>query len=112
MADLIALNRRRLPQRGMFFSKSELSQLLSVYSARVISGEWRDYAIDQRDEMAVFSIFRRSDEQPLFAIAKMLQKGQAKPAFVLFNGPRKVATSASLMEIVQRFNRQPRLVSG
>ena len=33
------------------------------------SGEWRDYAIDFRPGMAIFSIFRHTSEQPLFAIA-------------------------------------------
>jgi hypothetical protein len=44
--------------------------MLSVYSRRVIDGEWRDYAIDSRDGKAIFSIFRHSFAQPLFAIVK------------------------------------------
>ena len=42
-----------------------------LYSMRVASGEWRDYAIDFRPGMAIFSIFRHTAEQPLFAIAKV-----------------------------------------
>jgi hypothetical protein len=36
----------------------------------VAAGEWRDYALDFREEVAVFSIFRRSSEMPLFRVEK------------------------------------------
>ena len=36
----------------------------------VMAGEWRDYAIDFRDDVAVFSVFRRSSEMPLYSIEK------------------------------------------
>ncbi len=36
----------------------------------VAAGEWRDYAIDFRDEVAVFSIYRRTSEMPLFRVEK------------------------------------------
>ena len=54
MADLIRLKKSRSPQRGLFFTKSELGQLLSLYSSRVISGEWRDYhvSLNWRDDIS------------------------------------------------------------
>jgi len=52
------------------FNRRELTSILRVYLRKVAEGEWRDYAIDfQRDE-AVFSIFRRTSEMPLFRIVK------------------------------------------
>ena len=36
----------------------------------VAAGEWRDYAIDFLDDVAVFSIFRRTSEMPLFRVEK------------------------------------------
>ncbi len=36
----------------------------------VAAGEWRDYAIDFRVEVAVFSIYRRTSEMPLFRVEK------------------------------------------
>ena len=55
---------------GISFDRAELSQILSVYGRKVASGEWRDYAIDMLKEKAVFSIFRRSSEMPLYRIEK------------------------------------------
>lgn len=59
------------PRRsGIAFDRSELSQILDVYGRKVASGEWRDYAIDSLREKAVFSVFRRSSECPLYRIEK------------------------------------------
>jgi hypothetical protein len=52
------------------FDRSELNRILMVYGRMVAAGEWRDYAIDFRDEVAVFSIFRRASEWPLFRVEK------------------------------------------
>ncbi len=58
------------PQRITSFSRHELSAILAVYGRKVAAGEWRDYAIDLGRETAVFSIFRRASECPLFRIEK------------------------------------------
>lgn len=52
------------------FDRRELSEILRVYGRKVAEGEWRDYAIDHLVEKAVFSIFRRSSEMPLYRIEK------------------------------------------
>lgn len=52
------------------FNKRELSRILGLYGRKVASGEWRDYAIDFHKDRAVFSVFRRSAEVPLYRIEK------------------------------------------
>ena len=52
------------------FERPELKRILNTYGRMVIAGEWRDYAIDFRDEVAVFSVFRRACEMPLYSIEK------------------------------------------
>ena len=52
------------------FDRRELTQLLGMYGRKVAEGEWRDYAIDMLREKAVFSVFRRSSEYPLYRIEK------------------------------------------
>jgi hypothetical protein len=52
------------------FDRAELNRILAVYGRMVAAGEWRDYALDFLDEMAVFSIFRHASEMPLFRIEK------------------------------------------
>jgi len=52
------------------FDRSELNRILIVYGRMVAAGEWRDYALDFLEEVAVFSIFRRASEMPLFRVEK------------------------------------------
>ncbi|WP_350335686.1 DUF2794 domain-containing protein [Coralliovum pocilloporae] len=52
------------------FNRQELGQLLNVYGRAVAAGEWRDYAIDLLKDRAIFSVFRRSSEFPLYRIEK------------------------------------------
>lgn len=52
------------------FDRRELDQILRVYGRMVAANEWRDYAIDHMSERAVFSVFRRTSETPLFRIVK------------------------------------------
>jgi Protein of unknown function (DUF2794) len=52
------------------FDRSELNRILAVYGRMVAAGEWRDYAMDFLEEVAVFSVFRRTSEMPLFRIEK------------------------------------------
>ena len=55
---------------GIRFDRPELKRILSTYGRMVVAGEWRDYAIDFRDDAAVFSVFRRASEMPLYSIEK------------------------------------------
>lgn len=52
------------------FHRTELSVILSLYGRMVAAGEWRDYGISCLREVAVFSIFRRTAEHPLYRIEK------------------------------------------
>ena len=58
------------PAGVVFFDRQELNQLLSLYGRMVAAGHWRDYAIDGLKDAAVFSVFRRSSETPLYRIEK------------------------------------------
>jgi hypothetical protein len=52
------------------FDRDELNTILRLYGRMVAAGEWRDYAMDFLRERAVFSVFRRSSEVPLYRIEK------------------------------------------
>ena len=60
----------RPEQAWIAFDRRELQQILDLYGRKVAAGEWRDYAIDHLREKAVFSIFRRTSEVPLYRIEK------------------------------------------
>jgi hypothetical protein len=52
------------------FDRRELDQILRLYGQMVAANEWRDYAIDHLRDRAVFSVFWRASETPLFQIVK------------------------------------------
>ena len=58
-----------LPNR-VTFNRLELHRILNLYGRMVADGEWRDYAIDFLRDRAVFSIFRRASEVPIYRIEK------------------------------------------
>ncbi len=58
------------PPVRVTFNRLELNRILNLYGRMVADGEWRDYAIDFLKDRAVFSVFRRSTEVPLYRIEK------------------------------------------
>ncbi len=52
------------------FNRLELNRILNLYGRMVADGEWRDYSIDFLRDRAVFSVFRRASEVPLYRIEK------------------------------------------
>ena len=52
------------------FDRGELNRILNLYGRMVAAGEWRDYAIDFLKDRAVFSVFRRASEMPIYRIEK------------------------------------------
>ena len=58
------------PNGRVTFNRLELERILGLYGRKVAAGEWRDYAIDFLRDRAVFSVFRRASEVPLYRIEK------------------------------------------
>ena len=63
------------------FSQTELRVILDLYSRMVAGGEWRDYAMDFTRGSAVFSIFRRSSEVPIYRIEKVPSLARRQGAY-------------------------------
>ena len=114
MTNLYRLADQKARRRIVSFDRRELTKLINLYSLRVASGEWRDYAIDFRPGMAIFSIFRHTAEQPLFAIAKVPKGavGGSNAGYVVYNGPRKLAHGDTLEDVLSVFDRKLRLLLG
>lgn len=77
----------RPPKPQVSFDRTELRAILNLYGRRVAEGEWRDYVIDFGHERAVFAVYRRASEMPLFRIVK-------DPRLARRQGAYSVETSA------------------
>ena len=60
---------QRLPDQ-VTFDRSELAVILGLYGRMVAAGEWRDYGMSFLKDVAIFSIFRRTAEHPMYRIEK------------------------------------------
>ncbi|MEL6736553.1 MAG: DUF2794 domain-containing protein [Pseudomonadota bacterium] len=61
---------KRAPTDQVHFHRTELSVILSLYGRMVAAGDWRDYGISSLKDVAIFSVFRRTAEHPLYRIEK------------------------------------------
>lgn len=70
------------------FQRPELDAILWLYGRMVARGEWRDYAIDALKDRAIFSIYRRTSEHPLYQVVKTpkLARKQGQYAVVAHGG--------------------------
>jgi hypothetical protein len=67
------------------FHRRELDAILRIYGRMVGEGEWKDYAIDHLKDRAVFSVFKRSGESPLFRIEKNPKLAAKQGAYSVMN---------------------------
>ena len=112
MSKVVQLENFRRAKRRVSFDKRELRQLMGVYSRRVASGEWRDYAIDHEAGMAVFSIFRSAYELPLYRVAKIAGRSANEQAeWMVISGGRRLKRSASLLDVLSVFDKKVEVVS-
>ena len=65
------------------FDRGELGVILSLYGRMVAAGEWRDYAMSFLSDAAVFSVFRRAAETPIYRIEKRPRLRQAQGQYAV-----------------------------
>jgi hypothetical protein len=65
------------------FDRRELNRILGLYGRKVAAGEWRDYAIDFLRDRAVFSVFRRASEVPIYRIEKNPKLARRQGAYAV-----------------------------
>ena len=95
------------PHRAsVFFERRELVRLLSLYGRMVSAGEWRDYAIDGLSESAVFSVYKRASEAPLYRIEKhpALARKQGEWA-VIGQGGLTLKRGHDLAQVLRMFDK-------
>src|SRR5580704_18366192 len=90
--------------RGVtFFERPELDRLLRLYGRQVAAGEWRDYAIDGLKDAAVFSVFRRASEAPLYRIEKRPALARRQGAWAVIGQGGLILRRGHELEQVLRF---------
>ncbi|HEY4191700.1 MAG TPA: DUF2794 domain-containing protein [Mesorhizobium sp.] len=103
--------RRERLELPVAFERRELEEILRLYGRMVAANEWRDYAIDHLSDRAVFSVFRRASEVPLFQIVKDPKLARKQGAFsVIAAGGRILKRGHELTRVLGIFDRTLKLV--
>lgn len=93
------------------FNRQELDAILSVYGRYVAQGEWRDYALDMGREKAVFSIFRRASECPIYRVEKSPKLARKQGAYsVIAQTGLILKRGHDLRHVLSVLDKGPRLV--
>ena len=89
------------------FDRPELGRILAVYGRMVAAGEWRDYALDFLEDVAVFSVFRHASEMPLFRIEKRPKlRGRQGQYSVVAAGGLILKRGHELPQVLKIFDRK------
>ncbi len=95
------------------FERRELDRILGVYGRKVADGEWRDYAIDFLKDRAVFSVFRRSSEVPIYRIEKNPKLSRRQGAYSVISATGLIMRRGHELDRVLRvFDKKLSLVGG
>jgi hypothetical protein len=101
------------PANEVRFNRRELDRILSLYGRMVAAGEWRDYAIDFLKDRAVFSIFRRASEVPIYRIEKNPKLGRRQGAYSVVSATGLILRRGhELDRVLSVLDRSLRLVAG
>jgi hypothetical protein len=90
------------PANQVTFSRRELNRILDLYGRKVAAGEWRDYAIDFLKDRAVFSVFRRTSEVPLYRIEKNPKLARRQGAYSVISATGLIVRRGHELERVLR----------
>lgn len=103
--------KRKRRTKHVCFDRLELNKLLSLYSRRVINGEWKDYALSHGDGMSAFSIFRNSVDRPAFTVIKYAPDTHGNGDYMVCSGSRRLKHGRTLTSVLDIFDRELKLVS-
>ncbi len=103
--------RRERQAMPVSFDRRELDQILRLYGQMVAANEWRDYAIDHLSDRAVFSVFRRTSETPLFQIVKDPRLARKQGAYAVVAATGMILRRGhELARVLGIFDKKLRLV--
>ncbi len=94
------------------FDRHELREILNLYGRKVAEGEWRDYAIDFTPTVALFSIFRRTSERPIYRIEKDPRLAQKQGAYSVIAATGLILKRGhDLVKVISVLDKKLKLVS-
>ena len=112
-SDAIQLHAARQSAANVTFNRVELNRILDLYGRKVAEGEWRDYAIDFCKDRAVFSVFRRTSEVPIYRIEKNPKLARKQGAYSVISATGLIVRRGhELDRVLRSLDKSLQLVAG
>lgn len=85
-----AAHHNKSSPQSTFFERTEFEAILNIYGKMVASGNWKDYAISANKENAIFAVFQKASERPIFRITKTPALRHKQGAFAILSSQGQV----------------------
>lgn len=105
MTTLVDMGSYRRARKQVSYLPEELRALMNLYSRRVMTGEWKDYAIDFRPGYASFTMFKHTFDAPLYSIIKLRMKAGGLE-WLVFKGKERVKRAGTLKDALGYFDKK------
>jgi len=102
-----------VPTARVTFDRRELDRIFGLYGRMVSAGEWRDYAMDFLRDRAVFSVFRRASEVPIYRIEKNPKLARRQGAYSVISATGLIVRRGhELDRVLRAIDKSLRIVAG
>lgn len=104
MGNVVRLAQACVEPGAVYFNRSDLAHLLRLFSRHVLTQAWLDYSIDNHEHAAVFCVYRRAREAPLYKIVKLAAGSHRNGDYLVMRGAVKLRRAHCLSQALQIFD--------
>jgi len=96
----------------LYFSKLELSKILTCYSIGVSNGNWKDYALSFNRNEAIFSFYKHTLASPECILKKIKEKKKKRTFYQLSTNNKKNTKYEEIDQIIASIKRSQLSIVG
>ena len=89
----------------LYFSKVELTKILTCYSIGVSNGKWKDYALNFNKNEAIFSFYKHTLASPECILKKFKEKKKKRTFYQLSINNKKNSKYEDIDQIIVSIKR-------
>lgn len=89
----------------LYFSKIELSKILSCYSIGVSNGNWKDYALNFNSNEAIFAFYKHTLASPDCILKKIRERKKRRTLYHLFIHNKKNSKYEDIDKLIASIKR-------
>ncbi len=89
----------------LYFSKVELSKILTCYSIGVSNGNWKDYSLNFNKNEAIFSFYKHTLASPECILKKLKEKKKKRTFYQLSINNKKNSKYEDIDQLIASIKR-------